>query len=282
MKFAVHLSLFTKKWGEDLSPLIFLSKELGFDGVELPLIDPDVINVGKIKKALDDTGLEALCSTGLNQENDISSLDETIRNNGLNFLKKCIDIASELGSKFLNGVTYSPWGFLQSRQQGQENIEILKKTLFEVAEYAQKKNVGLNIEVVNRYESYIFNTVSEAKEFIKEVNHPNLGIHYDTYHANIEEACQGEAILTGGDLIKHVHFASNYRGTPNRGSIDFIKIKEALEKIKYDDFICLENAILPDCEVGTGFNVWRKLEEDPIIAAKNGLKAMKEIMGLED
>ncbi len=282
MKFAVHLSIFTKNWGDDLSPLIFLAKEIGYDGCELPILNPYELDIQPIKKAIKETGLVPLCSTGLNLENDISSTDEAIRNKGIDFLKKCIDIAYEIGSHYLNGLTYSPWGLLQSKETGALNIKCIENSLRTVADYAMSKDVLLNLEVVNRYETYVINTVSEAIDLISKVNHPNLGIHYDTYHANIEEKSQYDAIKLGGKAIKHVHFASNYRGTPGEGSIDFFQISKALKEINYNHFISLENAVEPNCEVGNGFNIWRPLDIDGLTAAKKGLEAMKKIMSLEE
>lgn len=281
-RFAIHLSIFTKNWADDITPHIYTAKNIGYDGFEIPLLNPFTFQTDPIKQAIKETGMIPLCSTGIGLDTDISSLDETIRLNGLKFLKKCIDVSSEIGSHYLNGLTYSPWGFLQSKEAGSKNIETIKKSLLEIAEYAANKNVIINMEVVNRYETYVINTVSEAKQLIESINHPNLGIHYDTYHANIEEKSQYKAIKLGGTLIKHVHFASNYRGTPGEGSIDFNEIRTALEEIDYNHFISLENAVETDCEVGNGFNIWRPLDKDGTTSAKRGLNAMKQIMGLEE
>lgn len=278
MKFAVHLSIFQRTWGDQLSPLIFLAKEIGFDGFEIPLLNPINIDIKSIKEAIKETKMVPLCSTGLSQETDISSKNPKIRKNGIAHLKKCIDVANALGSHYLNGLTYSPWGFLQSRVAGRENLEIMEKTLYEIADYAAAKDVFLNVEVVNRYETYVINTVEEALSLLERIKHPNIGIHYDTFHANIEEASQYDAIKLGGDKIKHIHFASNYRGTPGEGSIDFASIAKAIKEIDYKHFISLENAVEADCEVGIGFNIWRNLDVDGYAAAKKGLKAMKEIM----
>lgn len=278
MKFAVHLSIFQRNWGDDISPLIFLAKEIGFDGFELPLMNPFDIDIISIQEAIKKTKLIPLCSTGLSHTTDICSTDEKIRENGIMHLKKCIDISHQIGSHYLNGLTYSPWGFLQSKEQGKENIDIMIDSLYKVADYAKRKDVILNVEVINRYETYVMNTVEEALDIINKVDHPNIGIHYDTFHANIEEKSQYEAIKLGGSKIKHIHFASNYRGTPGEGTIDFEKIAQAIKEIKYTDFISLENAVEPNCDVGNGFNTWRKLEKNNYTAAKNGLKSMREIM----
>lgn len=278
MKFAVHLSIFQRKWGDELSPLIFLAKEIGFDGFELPLMNPFDLELKPIQEAIKETNLVPLCSTGLSQLTDISSTDEKVRENGIKHLKKCIDISHQIGSHYLNGLTFSPWGFLQSKDEGKENIEIMIDSLYKVANYALSKDVILNVEVVNRYETYVMNTVEEALDVLNRVNHPNIGIHYDTFHANIEEKSQYDAIKLGGSKIKHIHFASNYRGTPGKGTIDFSGIAKAIKEIEYNDFISLENAVEPNCEVGNGFNTWRLLEESNISAAKNGLKSMREIM----
>ena len=50
------------------------------------------------------------------------------------------------------------------------------------------KNLGIKIglEPVNRYESNLINTASQAMDFIKLSESDNLFVHLDSYHMNIE------------------------------------------------------------------------------------------------
>ena len=56
----------------------------------------------------------------------------------------------------------------------------------EVAEYAAARRIALSVEFLHRFETYFLNTTAAAAQFVKDVGEPNVGIHYDTFHAHIE------------------------------------------------------------------------------------------------
>jgi D-psicose/D-tagatose/L-ribulose 3-epimerase len=88
MKFGIHLSVFTENWTDDLEKYIIKSKEIGYDGVEIPLMDPFGLDINKLKKILEDNQILCTCGTGLSDQTDISSDDILVRENGMNHLKK--------------------------------------------------------------------------------------------------------------------------------------------------------------------------------------------------
>jgi hydroxypyruvate isomerase len=50
-----------------------------------------------------------------------------------------------------------------------------------------RHNVTVAIEPLNRFETYFLNTAADAVALCDQINHPNIGILFDTFHANIEE-----------------------------------------------------------------------------------------------
>ncbi len=277
MKYAIHLSTFTKEWDEDLVPFIKRAKDIGYDGVEIPLMNPEEFDVNRIKSELEKQKIEAICGTGLGADTDIGSNDEKIRNNGINHLKTCIDICEHLGSKQLGGVLYAPWGDLKSRNQAKENYTNSIEVLKEVADYASEKDVKLCLEVLNRYESYYMNTVEEGVGIIDKIGKKNVGIHFDTFHAHIEETNMYQAILTGKDTINHVHFCENTRGIPLTGQVRWDEVVQGLKEINYDGWISIENFVNNNCGVGNGTSIWRQVEKSGDEAAIQGYKNMKEM-----
>ena len=281
MKFGVHLSTFQKSWNDDLYVLIKQSKEMGFDGVEIPLMNPDKFDVLKTKKILTDLNLKCTCGTGLNENEDISSLDSNIRDRGIKRLYKCIDIASALNAEVLGGVLYAPWGMCVSRNDFKDNYQVMVKSLQEVDKYANKKNVMLALELINRYESSVLNTVEDGLELLKQLNSTNIKLHFDTFHANIEEKNIKEAIIRGGKDIYHVHVCENDRGAVGTGSINFKEVKEALETIGYDNWITIENFVEANCEVGNDTFIYRNIEKNGFESAKIGLEYLKKLFNRE-
>ncbi len=277
MRFGIHLSTLTKTWGEDVLQYIPIVKTLGFDGVEFPLINPDLFPVRKAKIVLAQAGLACTCGTGLNTQRDISSLDRTVESNGMEHIRKCINICHELETDCLGGVLYAPWGQFMTRREGQRNIEKSLHNLTILGQYAKEKGVVLALEMLNRYESYFLNTIDDGLACLEQIHHPNVKLHFDTFHANIEETSLKESILKGGAAIYHLHACENNRGVPGSGSIRWNEVRDALVQIRYDRWITLENFVMPDCEVGKDVFIWRPIAKNGRKVAESGIKFLKEL-----
>lgn len=278
MKYGIHLSTYTKTWNEDYFKYIKTSKELGYDGVELPLMDPDSFELEKAKSYLREYALLATCGTGLNPSKDISATDPIIRGKGISHLKKCIDICHELETDCLGGVLYSPWGQCFSREKAKNQINQSLNVLSEIGEYGKDKGVTLALEIINRYETYFINTVDDGLYYLKQINHPNIKLHFDTYHANIEEKNMKKALINGGKNIYHVHFSESDRGIPGTGQIEWQEVKEGLLAIQYNRWIIVENFVMPNCEVGNDTFTWRSIEKNGMTVAKESIKFIKHLM----
>lgn len=278
MKLGIHLSTFTKSWSEDITPYIKRAKEIGYDGVEIPLMEIENINVNKIRGELEKYSMESVCGTGLTLNADISSEDVVIQKAGIAHLKKCIDICHLLGNKQLGGVLYAPWGIKISRAKAKNNMRNSVEALKIAADYADKKGVTLCLELLNRYESYFMNTVEEGMEIIDMIGRDNVGLLFDTFHAHIEEKNIYEALKLGGNKIKYIHFCENTRGIPLTGQVNWKDVCLGLKEIKYDGWITLENFVNCDCEVGIGTSIWRQVEKDSDYAALYGYKNILNIL----
>jgi D-psicose/D-tagatose/L-ribulose 3-epimerase len=129
------------------------------------------------------------------------------------------------------------------------------------AEYAAGAGVVLAEEVVNRFELYHLNTVDEAIACIDEVGHPNCRIHFDTFHAHIEEKDPAAAIRRAGSRIAHVHVSENDRGVPGTGSVAWDGVFAAMNVVGYDGWLTVEafGDTLPNLAAAT--KIWRKLFE---------------------
>lgn len=275
MKFGIHLSTLVHSWGDDIFAPMERLKEIGFDGVEFPLMDPEHFSVEKAQAELKRLKLQATCGTGLLPHADISSAEPVIVQAGVNRLTKCIEIAHELESDCLGGVLYAPWGATHPRRETLDGKKRSQETLLRLAETAKSYGVNLALEMINRYETSYLNHTEDAIEWMNAIHHPSVGIHYDTFHAHIEEADQEEAILRLGENLFHVHFCENHRGIPGTGQVDFSKVVRALRRIGYDRWLTLENFALADCEIGNDCAIWTSKTADPYEAAKQGLAYAK-------
>ena len=84
----------------------------------------------------------------------------------------------------------------------------------DVAKVAGDNGVTLAIEPLNRFETYFINIAADAVKLAKDVGHPNVKVHLDTFHMNIEEPAIEASICTCGESIFHFHVADSNRWYP--------------------------------------------------------------------
>jgi D-psicose/D-tagatose/L-ribulose 3-epimerase len=249
------------KRGFDLA--VGKSLDAGFDLLEIPLFDPDSFDVSAAKSSLRQRPITVSASLGLGRETDISSEDPAAVAAGERKLNAVLEVLSELGSEYLIGVIYGQLGKYAgpSTALGRSNsIGVLRR----VAERAQTLGIRLGLEVVNRYESNLLNTAKQAITFLDELGHPNIGVHLDTYHMNIEESDMIAPVLTCGDRLSYVHVGESHRGYLGSGTVDFDNFFRALALIDYDGPIAFESfssaVVSPD--LSNNLAIWRNLWQD--------------------
>ncbi len=258
MKVGFNMLLWTTHVTDEDLPILESLKKVGFDGVEIPLFEGDVAHFEKVGKAVKDNGLGCTSVTVIpdEQHNPISA-DAAHRQGGADHLKWAIECSAALGSDVLCGPVYQPLGVFTGQGPTDEEkaraVEVHKK----VAEDARAAGVDLSIEFLNRFECYFLNTTADAAAHVKKVNHPSVGVLYDTFHANIEEQDPAGALARHIDLINHVHISENDRGTPGKGHVDWAGTFKALRQGGYDRWLVIEafGRALPDLAAAT--RVWR-------------------------
>lgn len=240
-----------------------MTAEAGYNLLELPLLDPYSFDVVAAKKSLAPYKLAISSSMGHSLDSDISSEDMDAVTAGEAKLNKILEILSELESGYFAGVMYSALNkYMQpATKQGRQNsIDVLRR----VAERAQSLGIQLGLEVVNRYETNIMNTAREGLAYIKELDHPNVGIHLDTYHMNIEESDMFQPVLDSGDRLVYVHIGESHRGYLGSGSVDFDTFFKALDRIGYQGPITFESfsSAVVSPQLSSVLGIWRNLWAD--------------------
>jgi D-psicose/D-tagatose/L-ribulose 3-epimerase len=274
-KIGIHLSYWQEAWGDDLVPLVAKANEAGFDVAEFPLLDPTGLDYPGIKSALSDHDMLASCGTGLGPNTDITHPDETIRQAGLTHLRACLEGAASLGSPALGGVTYAPWAVFPTDDLSQRKNYCIR-SLKKAAKIAEDLNVVLCMEVLNRFEGYLINTVEQGIEIIEEVGSDWLKLHLDTFHLNIEADDIGEEIRQAGNYLGHFHCVANNRKIPGAGHIPWDQVKEALRDVGYKGYLVAESFVNPAGEVGRGLFIWRKLADEIDSAAKQAAEFLRD------
>lgn len=265
-KIGIYYGYWTKDWVVDFSKYVEKAQALGFDIIEYDLgaiLSSSESYKKKLKNAIKKSDLDICFCISIPENMDISGADSRERSRGIDFLKKAIEITNEFGGKNLSGVLYGIWG--KSLKPGEETKELfLKRSLIsmrEIIKTAEKYDVQCNIEVVNRYEQFLINTCKEAVEYVEKVNSPNIKIHLDTFHMNIEEDSYINAIKTAGQHLGHFHIGANNRKLPGEGHLNWPAIASALKDIDYNGAIVMEPFTLQGGDVARDIKVWRSGNE---------------------
>jgi D-psicose/D-tagatose/L-ribulose 3-epimerase len=239
------------------------TKEAGFDLIEFPLMDPFSFDVAVAKDALEEHDLAVSASLGLSEATDVTSSDPAIVAAGEALLLRAVDVLAELGGAHFCGVIYSAMKKYMEPVTP-EGLESSRRTIAKVADHAAERGVSVSLEVVNRYETNVLNTARQALAYIGAVGSPNLGVHLDTYHMNIEESDMFAPVLDASPLLNYVHIGESHRGYLGTGSVDFDTFFKALGRIGYSGPIVFESfssaVVAPDLSRMLG--IWRNLWTD--------------------
>ena len=280
MKLGINLYLWADDMHDGLMPVLEKLKEIGYDGVEVPIFDLDEKKWNTWAKRLDDLGLERTANTVIAPEHNPISADPKIRAAAYDHLKAVVDCCAAVGSPVLCGPHQVALGVFTGKgatdDEWKRSIEHLRR----VAEYAAGPEIVLAEEVVNRFELYHVNTLDQGIRLVDEVDHPNCRIHLDTFHAHIEEKNTAAAIRRAGRRIAHVHISENDRGVPGTGSVAWDETFDALRETGYDGWLTVEafGNFLPNLAAAT--KIWRPLFDSEEQLASDAYAFMEEKLAL--
>ena len=66
-------------------------------------------------------------------------------------------------------------------------MELAVTGLQELARRADSCGMRLALEPLNRYRTSVANTSGQVLDMVRDIGAPNVGLHFDTYHACLEE-----------------------------------------------------------------------------------------------
>jgi D-psicose/D-tagatose/L-ribulose 3-epimerase len=216
-------------------------REAGIGAVEL-LGEPDRYERGELERALERHGLAVTGLTAaarLPTGRDLAHPDPRIRQRTLEHLVRCVELASQLGARFV-GVAPSAVGRHWSEDRPERERAWLVAGLVRLAEQAERHGVVIGLEVLNRYATPTITTVEAALELLEEAGDRPIGVVVDLFHAAIEERSIPDAIRAAGPRLVDVQVADTTREGPGRGSLDFEAIARALVDADYRGPLALE------------------------------------------
>ncbi|MEJ1931287.1 sugar phosphate isomerase/epimerase [Nostoc sp. NIES-2111] len=114
------------------------------------------------------------------------------------------------------------------------------------------------LDSLNRFACSLPSPTADTARLVAEVGRPNVGILYDTHHANIEDPDIAATIHTHAHAINHVHLSESHRGTPGRGQVDWETTIQALSSARYGGSCVVEAFGTAVPELIPLVKVWRR------------------------
>jgi D-psicose/D-tagatose/L-ribulose 3-epimerase len=275
MKLGVNTFIWSAEFDERTIPLARI-REAGFDGIEVAIFNPAAFDAKGLREALDRHGLECTAVSVIPKGLSVGDGDPQVRAETLAFLRDSVTVAAEAGILTVAGPVFTPVGFLPGRRRTGDEWSYAVETYQALGETLDAHGVTLAIEPLNRFETYFLNTAADAARLAQQVNHPRIGILFDTFHANIEEKDIGAAIGVVTPWLRHVHTCENDRGTPGSGHVDWPGVFKALRKAGYDGWLTIESFGFALPMLSAAAAIWRDIEPSPEAIAFDGVRFLRE------
>ncbi len=281
MKFGVNTWVWTAPLTNDtLEELVPKVAELGFDWIEFPLENIGSFDYLRAVDLLAEYDLGVSTCAAMGPDRDLIHPDKAVRDNGMAYIRQCIDTNRVLGATNLVGPIYAAVGrtWQATAVERARDVDLLVKNLSQLAVYAGDNGVILGIEPLNRFETSFINLAAQAIEVIDRVDHPACQIMLDTFHMNIEEKSLGDAIRATGSRLCHLHACENDRGAPGSGNVTWGEVQAALDDIGYDGPVVIESFTSDVKSIAKAAAIWRSLAPTQDDLAVEGLTFLRGLL----
>ena len=262
-KIGIHYGGLITNWSADQFPLLEKASNLGFDLFEIGagyLLSQDSDGQKRLRDEASKQGIKLTASLALPVEHNISSDNPEYRSAGKDLLCRLASAMSRAEISDCSGIVFTGWkakisSYEEKAERWKQSVDSMK----EVVKTFEDEGVYLNAEVTHRFENYLINTCEDGLRYIEEVDSPNLGLHLDTFHMNIEEDSFVDAIMKGASKLRFFHIGENNRKMPGFGRLPWKTILDTLKQSGYDGPISMEPFVRTGCEVGSTVSLFREI-----------------------
>ncbi|AYE33919.1 L-ribulose-5-phosphate 3-epimerase [Clostridium septicum] len=205
----------TLTWKEKLT----CAKEAGFDFVEISIDETEEklsrLCMSKeerfeLVKTMCEVGIpiRTMCLSG-HRKFPLGSLDESVRNRGMEIMEKAVELACDLGIRIIQLAGYDVY----YDESTEETKKLFAKNLKIAVEMAAKKGIILAFETM---ETEFMNTVEKAMKYVNNVNSPYLQVYPDCGNITNAAVAYNKNVLddlkTGKGHIAAVHLKETVPG----------------------------------------------------------------------
>lgn len=278
MKIGVSAFAWTADFRESHLEILPRLQEHGLSSFEVPMFDPEKLPAAKIRRAMDANGLAcSVCAILPYGINPISA-DSGVRKKSVVHLRRCLDVAAEMGATLIGGPVYAPIGYFSGQRRSTQEWTWAIDAFQQLSSTLDSKQLDLSIEPVNRSETYFLTKAQDARALCDAIDHPRIGVTIDTFHANIEEKILSDAIAAAGNRLKHLHVSENDRGLLGSGHVNFGAVIDALRKIGYSGCLMIEGFGYSPEEAAAPGAIWADVEVSPEDIAFKGVRYLQSLL----
>lgn len=252
-------------------------KAMGFTAIELPMTQPCV--PPELARQVKESGLAVSLCAAMVAGRDLSNFDPSVRESTMDYLTQCLETGRRLGASVFAGPLYAGGGKRHwlSEDDKKREWELAVTGLRELARRAAVCGVALALEPLCRYRTSVVNTAAQALQMIEDIGADNVGVHFDTYQACLEERdlCAAlEQVLAAGKLF-HLHACANNRGAPGQGVLPWPRILGLVQQYGYTGHITMETFALGGMD-----SSWVQVHDAPDQLAREGIGYLRAYFGL--
>ncbi len=277
MKFGVNTFIWTAAFTREHLPLLPRIKAAGFDSVEVSLFNPAEFEAAAIRRGAAENGLAVTICSVLTGGLSMVSDDPAIRARTKTHMEDCARKAAEADARLIAGPLYSPVGYLPGRRRTDEEWKRAVDSLPELGPTLADTRCHHRHRTPQSLRDLLPQHCRRRPRLCDEINHPNVGILFDTFHANIEEKNIADGYRTVARHLKHVHTCENDRGTPGTGHVDWPEVFQALRDIGYDGWLTIESFGFALGEISAAASIWRDLASTPEAIAFDGIRYLQSL-----
>ena len=233
---------------EDLEGIVRAISDAGYDGVDLPG-DLERLRPREVRAVVQSVGLRVPEVLGAwayfhaGEDRDLSGANEEARRRGIEYAKRTIDLAAELGAQFFQvcapqpPVPQLPFPELPIKTLRRNFVAAMR----EICAYAEGPGVTVLLEPLNLYEAYpgVLTTVHEATALVKELQPYDVGIQPDIFHMNIGDPPIPDTLREAGQYVRHMHVNETNHYALGTGHADYREMLKALRDIRYTGYLAV-------------------------------------------
>lgn len=231
----------------EIGPTLALIRKTGYSGVELLVRDPRSIDAAALESSVRLEGLNvpAVCTGEIYGEDGLSFADPdpVTRLEARERMLASLELAERFGAMVNVGRLR---GRYVEGVDPRQTMEWITESVVACAD--RFPETGVVMEPVNRHYANCLLNTSEAMEFIRSVDLPNVGIMLDSVHMMVEGEDIVASIRESGSHFWHFHISDSDRLPVGQGSYPIEKFLDALAATSFSGYVVVETFQIPDGE----------------------------------